>query len=53
MGNKIVLEDVYVSPITLNSEESAIKIYRIRDNKKYNLKLKNGLKILSAILSMK
>lgn len=53
MGNKIVLENVYVSPITLNSEESAIKIYRIKDNKKYNLKLKNGLKILSAILSMK
>lgn len=53
IGNNIVLEDVYVNPITLNSEESAIKIYRIKDNKKYNLKLKNGLKILSAILSMK
>jgi hypothetical protein len=53
VGNKIVLEDVYVSPITLNSEESIIKIYRIKDNKKYNLKLKNGSKILRAILSMK
>lgn len=53
IGNKIVLENVYVSPITLNSEESIIKIYKIKDDKKYNLKFKNGLKILRAILSMK
>lgn len=53
IGNKIVLEDVYVSPITLNSEDSTIKIYRIKDNKKYYLKLKNGSKIFRAILSMK
>jgi len=53
LGNKIVLEDVYVSPITLNSEESTIKIYRKKEDKKYNLKLKSGLKILRAVLSMK
>ena len=52
-GNEIVLEDVYIRPIILNLEESTIRIYRIKDNKKYNLKLKNGLPILSAILSMK
>lgn len=52
LGNKIVLDDVYVSPMTLNSEESTIKIYRKKADKKYSLKLKSGLKILRAVLSM-
>ena len=53
LGNKIVLDDVYVSPMTLNSEESTIKIYRKKADKKYSLKLKSGLKILRAVLSMR
>lgn len=53
LDNKIVLKDVYVRLITLNSEESSIIICRIKDGKKYSLKLKNGLKVFRAILSMK
>ena len=52
LGNKIVLDDVYVSPITLNSEESTIKIYGKKADKKCSLKLKSGLKIIRAVLSM-
>lgn len=51
--NNIILDGVYVKPISLNTKESIIQIYRKKDTKKCSLKLRNGLRIIRAVLSMK
>lgn len=53
LNNRIILENIYIHPIEINTNDSIIQVFRVKDDKKFYLKLKNGLKIVNAVLIMK